>query len=139
MSKHVERMVVWASGKIQFCGAQEEPEGALTVCVAHGVRAALVEPRAQKSVPRRQTLGPKPIGCGGAPVTMADACSTSVTIPTSLNARVLTSAPTTPIPVATQRGAEFWWCDRTRPESVCWRQVMVDFDLADLLECGPCH
>ena len=39
MAKHVERMVVWASGKIEFCGAQDEPEGALTVCMAHGVRA----------------------------------------------------------------------------------------------------
>jgi len=29
-------MVVWASGKIEFCGDQPEPEGALTVCVVHG-------------------------------------------------------------------------------------------------------
>lgn len=39
MAEHIERMVVWASGKIEFCGGQPEPEGALTVCVAHGEKA----------------------------------------------------------------------------------------------------
>jgi hypothetical protein len=39
MGQYVQRMVVWASGKIEFCGDQPEPEGTLTVCVVHGKQA----------------------------------------------------------------------------------------------------
>ena len=36
---YTEMLVVWASGMIEFCGNQPEPEGALTICVAHGENA----------------------------------------------------------------------------------------------------
>ena len=36
---HIQRLVVWASGMIEFVGDQPEPDGALTICMAHGERA----------------------------------------------------------------------------------------------------
>ncbi len=36
MGQHVQSMVVWASGMIEFVDAQSEPEGSILVCVAHG-------------------------------------------------------------------------------------------------------
>lgn len=32
----IQKLVVWASGRIDFIGGRDEPDGAILVCTAHG-------------------------------------------------------------------------------------------------------